>query len=265
MNTPSQKDYLWLHLRELPYFRALLRGVEAHFYQDLDLPAPVLDVGCGDGHFASLAFDRPLDAGIDPWTGPLRKAASREGVYRLVVQADAACNPFPAAHFASAVSNSVLEHIPDVEAVLADVARVLRTGAPFYFCVPNHNFLPNLSVARAFDRVGLTSLAHAYRSFFNRISRHHHCDPPDIWQLRLDRAGFNLERWWHYFSPAALRTLEWGHYFGAPSLLAHALTGRWILAPTRWNLALTERLVRLHASTQPQEDGAYTFFIARRR
>ena len=51
------KDFLFLQLRDLPYFRALLRSVESSFYQDLPLPAPVYDVGCGDGHFASLTFD----------------------------------------------------------------------------------------------------------------------------------------------------------------------------------------------------------------
>ena len=54
----SEKDYLWLHLRDLPYFRAMLRAVEAQFYQEFELPAPTLDVGCGDGHFATIAFDR---------------------------------------------------------------------------------------------------------------------------------------------------------------------------------------------------------------
>lgn len=34
--------------------------------------------------------------------------------------------PFGRATFASAVSNSVLEHIPDVDIVLCEVARVLR-------------------------------------------------------------------------------------------------------------------------------------------
>jgi ubiquinone/menaquinone biosynthesis C-methylase UbiE len=116
-NTPGDqaKDYLWLNLRDLPYFRAILRAVEARFYQDFKLPQPVLDVGCGDGHFASIAFDQPLDVGIDPWGGPIRQAA-RLGGYRSLVQADGGKMPFPDSYFASAVSNSVLEHIPHVEA-----------------------------------------------------------------------------------------------------------------------------------------------------
>ena len=260
----TQKDYLWLHLRDLPYFRSLVRAVEARFYEQIELPRPVLDVGCGDGHFASVTFEQPLDVGIDPWAGPVRQASSRGG-YHAVIRGDGGQMPFPDQTFASAVSNSVLEHIPHVEAVLADTARVLKTGAPFVFCVPNHNFLSSLSVSNTLDKLGLRGLGNAYRRFFDRISRHQHCDPPEVWQPRLERAGFRLERWWHYFPPRALHVVEWGHYFGLPSLVSHVLTRRWILAPTRWNLALTRRLVQPHYDADPVcPDGVYSFYIARK-
>ena len=257
------KDTLYLHLRDLPYFRALVRGVEAAYYQTFELPAPTLDVGCGDGHFASLTFDRKIDVGLDPWSGPIREAG-RRGCYRLLVQGDGAQSPFPDGYFASAFSNSVLEHIPDIDAVLADTARVLRPGAPFYFCVPNQNFLPTLSIGRFFNRIGLRPLANAYLDFFNRISRHHHCDNPTTWQERLEKAGFSLERWWHYFHPRSLQVLEWGHYFGLPALISQKLFGRWIIAPYRWNLALSYWFLKKYADASPCEDGAYTFYIARR-
>lgn len=260
----TEKDYLMLHLRELPYFRSLVRAVEARFYQDLPLPAPTLDIGCGDGHFAGVAFDRTLEAGIDPWLAPLREAQKR-GAYRLLLQAAGAELPFPDRFFASAVSNSVLEHIPQVEEVLVEVQRVLQDGAPFYFCVPNHQFLTALSIGKFFDRLGLRSLGDAYRAFFNRISRHHHCDPPEVWQARLERNGFALVAWWHYFPPNALAVVEWGHYFGLPSLLLKWLSGRWILVPTAWNLALPRWIVRRHYQANPRTpEGVYTFFIAQK-
>jgi SAM-dependent methyltransferase len=259
-----QKDYLWLNLRDLPYFRALLRAVEARFYQDIDLPPPTLDLGCGDGHFATIAFDRSLEVGVDPWWGPLREAKTR-GFYRGLAQAEGASMPFPDGSFASAVSNSVLEHIPGIDAVLEETARVLAPGARFVFCVPNHRFLPNLSVGRLLDRIGLSFLGNGYRSFFNRISRHHHCDPPAVWETRLEQVGFQVERWWHYFSPEALRVLEWGHYFGLPSWISRLITGRWIISPTAWNLALTRHVVeRFYDQPAEQDDGTYTFYVTRR-
>jgi SAM-dependent methyltransferase len=260
----KEKDYLWLHLRDLPYFRALLRAVEARFYQEINLPEPVLDVGCGDGHFASLAFEKPLDVGFDPWWQPLRSSVGR-GAYRALVCADGGMLPFPGSTFSSAISNSVLEHIPHVNDVLVETARVLRPGAPFVFCVPNHQFLISLSVGRFLDQMGLKGLGNSYRSFFNRISRHYHCDPPGVWEARLHSAGFEIEDYWHYFSPRALRVLEWGHYLGLPSWISHTLTGQWILSSSRWNLALTYRLLLPYYQSDPvNEAGSYTFYITRR-
>jgi SAM-dependent methyltransferase len=258
------KDFLFLHTRALPYFRALLRAVESSYYQDLDLPAPVYDIGCGDGHFASLTFERKIDVGLDPWREQIREAR-KYGGYSLLVEADGAHAPLPGGFFSSAISNSVLEHIPHIEPVLAETARVLKTGAPFIICVPNQNFVRYLSIARFFDWLGLRRLAADYRAFFNRISRHYHCDDPDTWAKRLTDAGFKVEKYWHYFSPSALAVLEWGHYLGLPSWICRMVFGRWILIPARWNLSLTLLILRRYYNEPvPQEHGAYTFYITRR-
>lgn len=256
----TSKDFLFIHIRGLPYFRGFLRAIESKFYQDLDMPGPILDVGCGDGNFAALTFDSALDVGLDPWHGPIHEAKSYQ-VYRLLAEADGGHMPFPNASFGSAFSNSVLEHIPHVQEVLNETSRVLKPGAHFYFCVPNANFTQNLSVARFFDRIGLKPLAEAYRKFFNYISRHQHCDMPDVWEQRLAQAGFKVERWWHYFSPSALATLEWGHYFGLPSLITRKIFGRWILAPYRWNLALNYSLLKKYVDAPLHDSGAYTFYV----
>jgi SAM-dependent methyltransferase len=257
------EDLLWLHLQELPAFRALLRATEARFYADLPLVEPILDLGCGDGHFGAVALPCPPQVGLDPWAALLAEAR-RRGKYRLLVRADGGRTPFPDGAFATVISNSVLEHIPDVEPVLVEVARVLRPGGAFYFSVPGPNFLPFLSIGQALDRVGLRAVGGLYRSFFNRISRHYHCNEPEVWRRRLEKVGLRLVRWWPYFSQRALTALEWGHYLGLPSLVAKRLFGRWVLWPSRANLWLTERLLRpLYEEPLPR-NGAYLFFVAER-
>ncbi|NLE43095.1 MAG: class I SAM-dependent methyltransferase [Chloroflexi bacterium] len=262
------EDWLWLHLRDLPAFRALLRAVESSFYADLPLERPILDLGCGDGHFGSVTFPRGLDVGFDPWLKPLREATRQRGhAYRMLSQADGSQMPFADHSFATVISNSVLEHIPDVMPVLREVTRVLQPGGRFYFCVPGPMFLPYLSVGRLLDQVGLRPLGDAYRRFFNRISRHHHCDGAEVWASRLTACGLVLDRAWTYFPRSAVAALEWGHYLGLPSAVSKALMGRWVLAPVRANLRLTELLVRpafrrsLEANT---DEGAYLFVVARR-
>lgn len=257
-------DFFWLHIKDLPAFRALLRAVEARFYQDLlPLAEPVLDVGCGDGHFASLAFPRPLAAGIDPAAAVLREARQRSA-YHLLAQSLGDALPYADGHFATVVSNSVLEHIPAVEPVLAEIARVLQPGGRFIFCVPGDRFTELLFFPQLFRKLRLEGLARAYERYFNRISRHHHCDGPAVWQARLEAAGLRLTDSFYYFSARANHALDLGHYLGAPSLVAKKLLGRWVLVPARWNLALTERWLRpLYEEPLPADGaGAYLFCIA---
>ncbi|MEW6717085.1 MAG: class I SAM-dependent methyltransferase [Chloroflexota bacterium] len=261
----KNEDLLWMHLRDLPYFRGLLRAKEAVFYRDIPLHPPTLDLGCGDGHFASNAFQRTLEVGLDCDFSVLQEAAGYRA-YQYRIQSNGCHLPFPTAYFCSVVSNSVLEHVCDVDAMLREIARVLKQGSRFVFSVPNHLFLPKLSIGRFFDKVGLRWLGNGYRAAFNRISRHHHCDSVEVWRNRLEWAGYEIEQYWHYFSPEALAVLEWGHFFEFPSLVCKWLFGRWIIAPFRWNLALTRGLVEPHYNEPvPQPEGVYTFYITRLR
>jgi len=254
---------LWRHLRDLPYFRAMLRAVEDSFYQDISLPQPVLDLGCGDGHFASVAFPRPLEVGLDPCWESLEEAKGRR-TYQMVVQSDGARSPFPSGCFASAVSTSVLEHIPHVQDVICEVGRILRPGGLFVFCVPNDRFPKTLFGRLALRKLGLKSAAEGYSRWFNRIARHAHCDGVEIWTGRLEKAGFCLEQTWDYFPPKALHTLEIGHFLGVPSLVSRKITGRWILVRHKANLWLPYLATRRFMNERLSDEGVCTFYIARK-
>lgn len=259
----EQDDMLWKQLKSMPAFRALLRSVEARFYEHIELPEPVLDVGCGDGHFAQLTMPGPLAAGIDPWWGPLQKARYANQ-YEVLVQGLGDRMPFPRHHFASAFSNSVLEHIPDIQPVLNEISRVLRPGGRFVMTTPSHLFTEWLGGAQILTSLKMNGLADRYRGFFNTISRHAHTDTPEVWAARLAQAGFRVDLWQYYFSEAALHALEVGHAQGVPSAIMHALTGRWIVAPWRSSLQLTERWVRPFYEEAPAGEGAYLLFVARK-
>ncbi len=259
----KREDFLWAHLKALPYFRSLLRAVEANYYQDVEFPEPVLDVGCGDGHFATIAFDHRINIGIDPDLQSLREARSRNA-YRWLVQSDGARLPYPDDSIGSAFSNSVLEHIPHLDAVLQEVGRVLKPGALFQFTVPNPGYREELSFPNWLKRLGLRSLARWYRKWFMDMSRTIHMYDREGWQAKLGLAGFTIERSFDYFAPSALHVLEWGHYFGAPCLLPRAILGRWIIAPRRWNLWLTDRFVRRYYDPTPKEEGTYSYYLARK-
>ncbi len=263
MNKQQLDEILWRHLSGLPYFRALLRAVEDRFYQDIDLPEPVFDLGSGDGHFASVAFEKKLAVGLDPWIPPTLEAKGRNA-YRLLVLGEGSHIPFPTGSFNSVVSTSVLEHIPEIDPVLSEAARILKHGGKFVFCVPNHRFPELLWGRRVLDKIGLDKLGVAYSRFFNKIARHAHTDHPDVWVKRLSKAGFELVDTWDYFPPEALTVLEWGHPLGLPALISKKLFGRWILVPKRWNLVIPWRMTRKFLDNPKSEQGVCSFFIARR-
>lgn len=263
MNEVRSEEILWRHLRELPYFRAMVRAVEDSFYQGLELPGPVLDLGCGDGHFTSVAFDHPLDVGVDPWWGPLLEARTRHA-YNQLIRSDGAKIPFPDGYFGSAVSNSVLEHIPHVDSVVQEIARVIKPGGRFVFCVPNHRFPLLLLGRQTFNAVGMKGAADWYSRFFNRISRHQHCDSYEVWKERMDRTGFTIEKHWDYFPAEALHRMEAGHAFGLPALVCKKLTGRWILSQSKTNLYIPWKITRDVFLNPISPEGVYSFYIARR-
>ncbi len=262
MNSQKLDAILWRHISSLPYFRGFLRAVEDRFYQEISLPHPILDLGAGDGHFASAAFDPVLDVGLDPWFDPLREASARSA-YHLLTAAEGALMPFPDDSFAAVTSTSVLEHIPDLAPVFLEVARVLKPGGLFVFCVPNHRFPQTLWGRQVLDKCGLHAAAQTYSRIFNRIARHAHTDSPETWESRLVEAGFVLEDTWDYFPPKALHILEWGHPLGLPALLSKKMFGRWVLVPKRWNLAIPWQLTRPFMDDPRSEQGVCSFFIAR--
>lgn len=258
-------DILDAHISELPYFRAFLRSVEARYYQPLKLKSPVFDLGAGDGHFATRTFKQKLDVGFDPALKSLREAKTFD-IYRMLINGMGDRIAFADASFPTVVSNSVLEHIPDVDMVIKEIYRILKPSGQLVITVPNNNFSKNLSVARFLDRLGMKNAAGKYRDFFNKISRHYHPDDVDVWQNRLEDAGFEIERKWNYFPPESLKILEWGHLFGIPNWVNKQILGRWVLFPKFcYNRSIYRWIYKHYAHEQESSDGAYTFFIARKK
>ncbi len=89
-----------------------------------------LDLGCGDGT-VMRSMARRLDGvrvvGVDTDPEEVSRAAQTR-VYERVHVARGSSVPEPSGTFDWVVANSVLEHIPDIGAVLAEVARLLKVG-----------------------------------------------------------------------------------------------------------------------------------------
>jgi SAM-dependent methyltransferase len=91
-------------------------------------PKNALDVGCGEGRFCRMLKSRGVDAvGVDPTSALIAVARTRDaqGTY---VKATAERLPFRHEAFDLVVSYLSLIDIPDVEAAVPEMARVLRPG-----------------------------------------------------------------------------------------------------------------------------------------
>ncbi len=109
----------------------------------------VLDLGCGFGRHAYqaarldaqvVAFDFGADEvrsvqdtfGAMAVAGELDPVDSRVGA----VQGDALALPFPDGSFDRVIASEILEHIPDDEQAMSELARVLRPGGTMAITVP---------------------------------------------------------------------------------------------------------------------------------
>lgn len=260
----APRDFLALHLESMAPHRAILRSIEAKLMSAVPLVHPVLDIGCGDGHFASIAYREPIDVGIDVMDRDLAEAAAlRPAVFRDLVKASATELPFADGAFATVLSNCVIEHIPDADAVMSEIGRVLRPGGTFATTLPSEHYPEFLLGSTLARKVGLKRAEAAYGGFFNRISHHYHVDPPEVWRARLEAVGLVVEEQTYYFSESAHRAFDLAHYLGIPNLASKRLLGRWVLHPVQTKpFAWWYR--RYYDEPLPAA-GAYQFVRARKR
>ena len=90
----------------------------------------LLDVGCGDGAFASELTQRGAAVtGVDPDPAMIavaRRQPGSENILLLLVEGRAEALPFPDAKFDQVLAVTTLCFIPDAERAVAEMARVLK-------------------------------------------------------------------------------------------------------------------------------------------
>ncbi len=223
-NATSEKNYLRSYLRVSPAALAVWRAIEAKWLATVEMPHPLMDLGCGFGEFTGVFFEEPVDVGIDIRINDLRKASQR-GVYGSVVRADARCMPFAEESFASVMSLSTLEHIPRTEEAVAEAFRVLRKGGAFVFTAPTDKLSEMFFFTRALKRVGLAPLGRAYAHLLNKAVYHHSLLSEDQWLGLLERVGFVVERHELIIGRRALRAFDLTLPFAVPAQASRLLFG----------------------------------------
>jgi SAM-dependent methyltransferase len=221
--TDSEK-YLKEFLKVAPLSHALWRATEALAYEDVELVSPILDLGCGFGEFSGVAFGR-MEMGVDINGDELARAL-KGGKYKSVSWADARELPFGNGEFSTVISNSVLEHIENVERVLDEVHRVLRKGGKFVFTVPTTELKKNLGIYSFLKSLNSYDLAEKYFELHRRAFKHVSLKSPYWWKRKLRSSGFEVESITGTISPSLLKIHEAFLVTAFPSQLWKLLFGR---------------------------------------
>lgn len=124
----------------------------------------VLDVGCGEGHFASaLVRDGAEVVAVDVAEEPLRRARARHPELDVRLVESEAPLPFEDASFDVVWAGETIEHVPGTSRWLSELRRVLRSGGLVLLSTPDHGALSRL-------RMGLSR--GAFEAHFDPRSDH---------------------------------------------------------------------------------------------
>lgn len=262
-----KEDFLRRYLAEAPAALAVERYQECQILSGQPFERPILDLGCGEGLLAQVLFDEKVDAGLDPDKRDLRRA-ERWGAYDELLCCRGSDIPKPDGAFKTVFSNSVLEHILDVEAVLREIRRVLAPEGRFYATVPTHLFERYNFPVQLLNRVGLLRWAQAYRGFFNRFWRHYHAHTPEGWAALFERCGFRVLESRQYCSKHAGLIEDGLTPLALWSLLVKKIANRWFLIPPLRRAlapALAALLDRPFRVKPGEREGGIIFFSLERK
>lgn len=157
----------------------LWRAAEVAALREHQFARPILDLGCGDGLVISMVLPN-VDVGVDPDAKAL--ARHRKPIYETVLPCRIEEAGLAEAGFATVVSNSVLEHVPQIDTVLQRVSELLRPGGRLIFTTPTDAFSHWLALPIA-----------RYAAWRNDGYGHLNLWSASKWADVLKQAGLSLE------------------------------------------------------------------------
>lgn len=186
-------NFLKEYLNEAPIPLANERAFECLILSQQDFKRPILDIGCGDGIFAKILFKENIETGLDPLEHEL-ESASNYNIYDELIHAYGDQIPKPDDTYQTIFSNSVLEHIKDLNPVLQEIRRVMKPGGRLYVTLPTNLFEKYTVISMLLNVLGLKKLADKYNNGFNKFWNHFHYYDREGWERIFEKNGFKTDK-----------------------------------------------------------------------
>ena len=227
---------------------AAMRGVE--------LPEPILDVGCGDGIFARLCYPERQVWGIDINPSEIRRAQSTAS-YSTLICGSITSSDLPKGYFKSAIANCSLEHVPDIRAAFDTISASLAKDAPFILIVPTPDWTHELLIPRILESAGLEGVARFYRDNLDRVFHHVHLYDEKKWTEILAGSGFAVDHVEPIVSSGVTGAFDVLMYPALSGWLTKRLSGHWTMVPgfRRAMSGIPKNAIRVLASMMRREPG----------
>jgi len=249
-NIHDDENVLLDYLEHAPASLALVRGMEGKLFRRSKLTSPILDIGCGEGLFASIVFDQDIEVGIDLDIDELRKRSKPER-YHSRCNANARGLPFKSSYFKTVISNCVFEHIRELDEPLQEIHRILQPGGKYVFTTHSHLYGDFLFYHDLCYRFGWYRLGDWYARNVNRVFRHYSMWSPQQWELELQKHGFHNIKFKYYLSRRAMHLFDLLLPGSIPARINKALWGKWAIMPRHFIAAMHTHILKEYYNEDP--------------
>jgi SAM-dependent methyltransferase len=157
------------------------------------------------------------------------------------------------------MSNSVLEHVADLDQTLHEIGRVLKPGGYFLTTVMTEQWEQAL--------LGKKIGGKFYTEWLKKRQKHWHLLSVKNWIEYFENHQLLCQQKVGYLPPKQSRIMEALHYLSLPSLLSYKLFRRWVLWPNAYRFCpLTPWIKALNKTTQTQvRQASSVFFVLQKK
>lgn len=251
------KEFLLRFLEKYSVAHALARSLEASVLSQFKLTAPSLDFGCGDGSFARICFGKEkIDAGVDISSQNI-KFAQKSRAYKGVFLSEKERLSFKNSSFQTVISNSVFEHIKDIDPILAEINRVLKKGGRLVFTVPGEETIQFWPLTKF--------LGSWYSNVKNFLWQHRTLEDRNFWVNKLAEHGFKVKKVLTFADRQAIGLLDYFYPLSAFPFLTRRIFGRYFTFRPEFLNKFLARFLRRRIKFGELENGASFCFEAVKR